>query len=213
MISELLTKPIVRPKPVDERFTYNEFCARVHEEKADLINGEIVMASPARFVHENCFGLLLIVLRLFTNKKKLGVIVGSRFGMKLSEYDAPEPDIMFVRKDRLRLLGDTEIFGPADLVVEIISPGSRKLDTVDKKNLYALHGVKEYWLIDLYRQEAFFWKNVAGIWQDLPVDEKGVFRSEVIPGFWLRLDWLFAAEPLDEAAIFETILAGDPEIK
>lgn len=143
----------------------------------------------------------------------MGVIVGSRFGMKLSEYDAPEPDIMFVRKDRLHLLGDTEIFGPADLVVEIISPGSRKLDTVDKKNLYALHGIKEYWLIDLYQQEAFFWKNVAGFWQDLPVDEKGVFRSEVIPGFWLRVDWLFAAEPLDESAIFETILAGDPETK
>ncbi len=133
--------------------------------------------------------------------------------MKLSEYDAPEPDIMFLRKDRLHLLGDTEIFGPADLVVEIISPGSRKLDTVDKKNLYALHDVKEYWVIDLYRQQAFFWKNVKGVWQDLPVDEKGVFRSEVIPGFWLRVDWLFADEPLDEAAIFETILAGDPDVK
>lgn len=73
--------------------------------------------------------------------------------------------------------------------------------------------LKEYWLIDLYQQEAFFWKNVAGAWQDLPVDARGVFRSEIIPGFWLRVDWLFAAEPLDEAAIFEMILAGDPETK
>jgi hypothetical protein len=36
-------------------------------------------------------------------------------------------------------------------------------------------------------------------------------RSEVLPGFWLRVDWLFAAEELDELEILETILAGVPE--
>jgi Uma2 family endonuclease len=93
--------------------------------------------------------------------------------------------------------------------VEIISPGSRKLDAVEKKDLYALHGVQEYWLIDHYQQQAFFWKNVNGIWEDLPVDHKGIARSEVIPGFWLRVDWLFTAEPLDELEALNTILASD----
>jgi hypothetical protein len=51
---------------------------------------------------------------------------------------------------------------------------------------------------------------VNGDWEDLPVDDKGIVRSEVIPGFWLRIDWLFAAEELDEVEILETILAGDP---
>jgi len=120
---------------------------------------------------------------------------------------------MFIRMDRLRLLGKTEIFGPADLVVEVVSPGSRRLDFVEKKEIYAHYGVREFWLIDRYRQQAFFWKNLNGIWQDLPVDENGILRSEVISGFWLRVDWLFAAEPLDELAILETILAGDPAAK
>ncbi len=213
MSTDLLTKPLVRQKPPSERFTYAEFCARVHEQKADLINGEIIVASPARFVHENSFGFLLSILRLYVNKKKFGVIIGSRFGMKLSDYEAPEPDIMFLKQERLHLLGDTEIFGPADLVVEIISPGSRKLDAVDKKDLYALYGVQEYWLIDHYRQQALFWKNVNGIWENLPIDDKGIVRSEVIPGFWLRVDWLFAAEPLDEVDILNTILADDPSLK
>jgi Uma2 family endonuclease len=210
MSTDLLTKPLARQKPPRERFTYSEFCARVHEQKAGLINGEIIMASPARFVHENSFGFLLSILRFYVNYKELGVVVGSRFGMKLSEYHAPEPDIMFFKKNRLHLLGDTEIFGPADLVVEIISPSSRKLDEVEKKDLYALYGVQEYWLINHYEQRAFFWKNMNGVWEDLPVDDKGNVRSEALPGLWLRVDWLFAAEELDELEILETILAGVP---
>jgi len=56
MISELLTKPIARKKLPDERISYNEFCARIKEtEKADLIHGEIIMASPATIEHENSF--------------------------------------------------------------------------------------------------------------------------------------------------------------
>jgi len=214
MISELLTKPIARPKPADERFTYNEFCARIKEtEKADLINGEIIMASPASIEHEISFISLGSILHCYVTRRQLGVVIGSRAAMKFSEYEAPEPDIMFIKKERLHLLGKTEIFGAADLVVEIVSPSSRRLDFVEKKEIYAHYGVKEYWVNDRFRQQAFFWKNVDGVWQDMPVDDKGIFRSEVLTDFWLRVDWLFSAEPLDALAILEMILAGDPDIK
>jgi len=171
------------------------------------------MASPASIEHEYSFGFLYVILRLFVNYYDLGIVIGSRAAMKFSEYDAPEPDIMFIKKERMHLLGKTEIFGPADLVVEVVSPGSRRLDFVDKKGLYAYYGVQEYWLLDRFRQQAFFWKNVNGVWEDLPVDAKGIVRSSVIPGFGLRVDWLFAAEPLNEHAISQTILAGDPGAK
>jgi Uma2 family endonuclease len=213
MSTDLLTKPITRQKPPRERITYDEFCARVNEQKADLINGEIIMASPARFKHEDFVDFVKFILRPYVKRKKLGVVVGSRYAMKFSEHQAPEPDIMFIKKDRMHLMDETEILGPADLVVEVISPGSRKLDSAEKKDLYALYGVQEYWLIDYYRQQAFFWKNVNGDWQDLPVDDKGIVRSEVISGFWLRVDWLFAEEELDELEILGTILAGDPAAK
>ncbi|MDZ7359185.1 MAG: Uma2 family endonuclease [candidate division KSB1 bacterium] len=213
MSTDLLTKPFTRQKPPREKLTYAEFCSRVPERKADLIDGEIYLASPATLVHEDCLTCLQALLRFYVNAKQLGVIIGSRVAMKVSEYDAPEPDIMFIKKERLHLLGETEIFGPADLVVEVVSPGSRRLDFVDKRELYANYGVLEYWLIDLYKQQAFFWKNLNGVWEELPVDEKGVVRSEALPGFWLRVDWLFTAEELDELEILETILAGDPGAK
>ena len=188
MNSDLVTKPIPRRVPPRERFTYAEFCSRVQEQKADLINGEVFLAPPATRAHEDFLTCLHALLRFYVRVKALGMVIGSRVAMKLSEYDAPEPDLMFIKKERLHLLGETEIFGPADLVVEVISPGSRRLDFVDKRELYANFGVLEYWLIDLYKQQAFFWKNVNGIWEDLPVDENGIVRSEVLTGFWLRED-------------------------
>lgn len=213
MNTDLLTKPFARQKPPREKLTYDEFCARVNEQKADLIEGEIIMASPARIKHEDDVDFWKYVVKKYAKSKRLGKAMGSRVAMKVSEHNAPEPDIMFVKKDRLHLLGETEIFGPADLVVEVISPGSRRLDFVDKRELYANFGVLEYWLIDLYKQQAFFWKNVNGIWEELPVDDNGIVRSEVLTGFWLRVDWLFAAEELDEMDILEAILAGDPGTK
>jgi Uma2 family endonuclease len=213
MNSDLLTKPLARQKPPREKLTYAEFCARVHEQKADLIDGEIIMASPARIKHEDDVDFWKYILKCFTKKKKLGKVMGSRVAMKVSEHDAPEPDIMFVKQERLHLLGETEFSGAADLVVEFVSPGSRRLDFVDKRELYANYGVLEYWLIDPYRQQAFFWKNANSIWEDLPVGKNGVVRSEIIPGFWLRVDWFFAAEELDEMDVLETILAGDPDTR
>ncbi len=213
METALLTQPLTRQKPPREKLTYAEFCSRMQERKADLIDGEIYPASPATLLHEERLTWLKVFFKFYVSAKALGMVIGSRVAMKLSEYDAPEPDLMFIKKERLHLLGETEIFGPADLVVEVVSPGSRRLDFVDKRELYANYGVLEYWLIDLYKQQAFFWKNVNGIWEDLPVDDNGIVRSEVLTGFWLRVDWLFAAEELDEMDILETILAGDPGAK
>jgi len=210
METDLLTTPLPRTVPPRERFTYREFCSRAREQKADLIQGEIIMASPATVQHEDTVNFLLSILRMFVKKRALGLVVGSRVAMKLSEHDAPEPDLMFVRKDRLHLLQNTEIVGPADLAVEVILSGNRRLDSVEKKELYAAFGVPEYWLIDPYRQEAYFWCNEKGTWQDLPIDENGIFRSRAIPEFWLRVDWLVAEEQPNELEVVQTILAGVP---
>lgn len=210
MPSDLLTKPMPRAVPPSEKFTYSEFCSRVQEQKADLIRGEIIMAPPATVKHEEFVNYLSTLLRRFVKKQKLGMVIGSRVAMKLDAENAPEPDLMLIRNDRLHLLGNTETFGPADVAIEVISPGSRRLDTVDKKKLYAEFGVAEYWLIDIHKQEAHFWRNENATWKNLPVDKNGVFHSVAITGFWLRLDWLFAAEQPDEVEIVQTILAGEP---
>jgi Uma2 family endonuclease len=208
---DLITKPLTRQTPPSERVTFDEFCEMIKkDQKADLINGVIYMATPATLEHEEEFGFLLAVVRIFVRRKKLGFVLGSRVAMQLSEENAPEPDLMFISKEKLAKAKGQAFLGAADLVIELISPSSRWLDLGEKKDLYAKFGVREYWVIDLFRQVAHFWRNNNGIWEDLPIDAMGIVRSVVLPGFWLRVDWLFA-EPLpDEEAIIALILSGDP---
>ena len=208
---DLLTRPIPRQAPPREHVTFDEFCALIREDqKADLIDGVIHMTPPPSFEHEDLFGFLLMVLRGYVREKKLGHVLGSRAAMKLSDLNAPEPDLMFISKEKLPQSKGKALIGAADLVIEIISPSSRRLDLVDKKDLYARFGVREYWIIDQFRQTTQFLKNNDGNWENLPVDPAGIIRSSAIPGFWLRTDWLFAEEFPNERVVVELILAGEP---
>ena len=81
--------------------------------------------------------------------------------------------------------------GPPDLAVEVVSPGSRQYDMGEKFVNYARFGVEEYWVIDPLERTARIYRQLRGQLVPLPVAEGGVLRSQVLPGFWLRLDWLF----------------------
>ncbi len=98
---------------------------------------------------------------------------------------------MFVaeaHRDRLR---PTYIDGPADLAVEIVSPESGGRDRGEKFYEYAQGGVAEYWLLDPTTRWAEFYALQDGHYRTLLAAGEGEFRSGVLPGFWLRLEWLW----------------------
>ena len=90
----------------------------------------------------------------------------------------------------------TYLDGPADLVVEIISPDSQSRDRGDKYYEYEAAGVREYWMLDPIRKQPHFYHlGDDRIYAPIPIGEDGVFRSLVLDGFWLKVDWLWQ-EPL-----------------
>jgi hypothetical protein len=64
-----------------------------------------------------------------------------------------------------------------------------------KKFEYEAGGVREYWLIDPDRQQAEFYRLMEGRYRLVYPDSEGLYRSEVLPGFWLEVEWLWQ-EPL-----------------
>jgi len=207
MYSDLLTKPLPTRKRVEERMSFEEFCDLIDEDKkAHLIDGVMIMESPASFTHEELFGFLHFILLGYVSRKKLGIILGSRSLIRFSEYTGFEPDLLFVSNSRRHIIKEQHVEGAPDAIIEIISPSSRHLDQVDKKNYYAEFGVKEYWLIDPYRQTADFFYNHQGNWMPLPVDENGIVHSKVLKDFWLRVDWLFAEEFPDELEVLKLVI-------
>lgn len=91
-----------------------------------------------------------------------------------------------------RILRESFLDGPADLVVEVISPESRGRDRGEKFYEYEQSRVREYWLLDpLRRQAEMYGLGEDGIYRPLPVGEDGLLHSTVLEGLWLRLDWLW----------------------
>lgn len=158
--------------------------------KSDLIEGVFVMASPASFVHSELQAFLLTTLRNFANQRNLGAVHGENAAYRLNEDNVYQPDVSFLANERMYLACEVYVEGAPDLVVEVLSPSSRRYDLVEKRINYARFGVREYWVVDPVERTAAVYELVQGEW--LPVHaEEGVLRSRVLDGFWLRVSWLF----------------------
>ncbi|MGB9775173.1 MAG: Uma2 family endonuclease [Anaerolineae bacterium] len=187
---EILEALLQLPRP--RRMTYEEFLAWADEDTlAEWVNGEVVMYSPANRRHQDIADFLTAVLRAFAETYHLGVVLSAPFQMKLPR-SGREPDLMFVAAEHLDRLRETHLDGPADLVVEILSPESVGRDRGEKFYEYAQAGIPEYWLIDPEGEQAeFYVLGRPGRYRLEWAGTEGVYRSPTLPGFWLKVEWLW----------------------
>lgn len=187
--------------------TFEDFCTLVREDqKADLINGVIYMASPENTDANELGGWLFTLMSVYARKKKLGKVYVSRVAVCLADRHGPEPDIAFVRTEHLHRVKRGGIDGPADLAVEMVSPDSIERDYYLKRELYEQYGIPEYWIIDDMDQSVTLLRLKQGKYREAR-PKKGELHSEILTGFWLRPEWLWQ-EPLpDEIETLEQILA------
>ncbi len=81
-------------------------------------------------------------------ERGLGSAFIAPFDVVLSDTDVVQPDLLFVSKERESVITEDNVQGAPDLVVEILSPSTERRDKTVKREIYARHGVKEYWLVD-----------------------------------------------------------------
>ena len=78
----------------------------------------------------------------------MGKIYVAPFDVVLSDTDVVQPDVIFVSNQRSDIITADNVRGAPDLVVEILSPATAERDRTLKLDLYAQHGVQEYWIVD-----------------------------------------------------------------
>jgi Uma2 family endonuclease len=189
--NELVDEDLVR---------YDVFRSLVQDgQKADLIDGVIYIASPDTRRSNSINHLVAYLIDGYTAARDIdGFTFISRFSCKITDLRAPEPDVGYVRPERMHLVQDQHMEGGPDIAVEIVSRDSRSRDYGEKRELYLAAGVSEYWIIDPLQQRTEFLALHDGRYQLMPLVDNRVFRCGVIPGFWLNVDWLLA-RPLPRA--------------
>jgi Uma2 family endonuclease len=193
--------------PRSDVFTYDDFCARVRDDqKADLIDGVIYMASPENVDANDLAGWLYAVMRIYAGKRKLGRVFISRVACRLDDKNAPEPDVFFVSAKHLGRIRRGGVDGPADLAIEVVSPESVERDYFKKRRQYQRFQIPEYWIVDEEEQKVTLLRlNAKGRYREVPA-RKGVYHSQVLEGFWLDPRWLWQDPRPDELDILQQLL-------
>jgi Uma2 family endonuclease len=118
------------------------------EDKWEFINGEVIMHSPATDRHWLARARIERLLSDYLQPRDLGVVRGEKTLVAFTRNDY-EPDIVYFPPAVARTLKPDQWKYPIpDLIVEVLSPSTEKLDRGTKKDDYAAHGVREYWIVD-----------------------------------------------------------------
>ena len=166
--------------------------------KAEFVNGEVLVHYPVKRQHWKITDLLSSLLSVYTRTKKLGSVGTEKVMIALTRNDY-EPDLVFFSKEKSDAFTEDQVLFPApDFVVEILSKRTATKDKGVKKQDYAAHGIREYWIVDPER------KHIEQYLLFLPHDKQytpakifsmdEVIESRVIPGFIIPVRAVFEEE-------------------
>ena len=141
---------IAKPKG---KYTYADYAATPEGERWELIDGVLYhMAAAPNISHQTVSLVLGALIDRHVMPLLLGLLYRSPCAVFLPEESAVEPDLLYISASRRHIVADRGCEGAPDLVVEILSPSNRGHDLAVKRELYARHGVPEYWIIDPDRE-------------------------------------------------------------
>src|SRR5579862_3557870 len=188
----------VRPATAPSvKFTYEDFLNFPPDGKRhEIIDGEHYVTPSPNTKHQRISTRLTVEIGSYLGQNPAGEIFVAPFDVVFSDFDVVEPDLLYISLERAGVLTEKHVRGAPDLVVEILSPGTRKTDEVTKRRLYERFKVNEYWVVDpeldavkVYRLVDAAFVRVA----ELTAEASPSLTTPLLPGFALPLADLFAS--------------------
>ena len=174
------------------RFTYNDYLLLPEDKRYEILDGDLYVAAAPNTKHQRASRNLEMALFQHVSKNRLGEVLDAPYDVLLSEENVVQPDIIFVRKERIGIIGEMNLQGAPDLVIEILSEGTRGKDLEVKKKIYARYGIPEYWIVDPEAATA-----EVLLWSELGYVTAGTYgksdslSSPLLPEFKLSLTEVF----------------------
>jgi Uma2 family endonuclease len=177
-----------------KHMTWEEYLEWANEDvRAEWVDGEVIYMSPASTKDLRAGRFFVRLFSEYLDEHPVGEVFYEGLLMRNPKRPSGRlPDITFISNSNAYRLTPTNLDGPADIAIEIISPDSRARDTVDKFREYEELGVREYWWVDEENYEIrFFRLDENDRYQEAFPDDHGAYHSAALPGFWFKVRWIW----------------------
>jgi Uma2 family endonuclease len=158
--------------------------------KAELIDGVMIVHSPASARHDDIGGFLRSLARFYAEDREAGRVYGPDSLVHLATCRRVAPDLFFLRQGRVPSPLPEEFEGAPDWVVEVLSPSNRDEDLEDKRPAYREAGVRELWFIDPEEEQVVVDRRRGKRYATTTITT-GRVTSTALPGFWIESAWLW----------------------
>ena len=181
------------------KLTYDDLVAMFPDEdgvRRELIDGDLFV-TPSPFVrHQRLAWRLAISLGVHLEAHPdQGEAFTAPLDVVMTPHDVVEPDLLVVLGSQRDILTDKNVRGAPGLVIEILSPGTRKRDQTLKLKLFDQQGVREYWMVDPDRASVAVHRRAADgsfpLTTTLDAGRGDTLTTSLLPGWGLALGQLF----------------------
>ena len=178
---------------VQPRFGYTDLLAMPDDgRRYEIHGGELVVMSSPLLRHQIAVLEIATLLNEY-GRRSGGRAVAAPFDIVFDEYDVVQPDVVFFRAERLRLLRlDAVTRAVPDIVVEVLSPSTAAIDRGRKMRMFARYGVPEYWIVDPVGQQVEIHVVEDGVYHRAQVATGGdIVRSVLLPDLTFEVAGIF----------------------
>ncbi len=198
-----------------DRLTRTEFERRYHlhpEIKvAELIEGSVYVASPVHFEQHGKPHWNLVTWTGVYSASTPAVRGADSTTVCFDLENEAQPDIVLYHQSdgigQVRVSSDDYLEGPPELIVEVAA-GTASYDLHQKLRVCQRSGVQEYIVAQAYERRFDWFVLRAGLYEPMQPDERGVLRSEVFPGLWLKPSALWEDNLATMLAVLQEGLAS-----
>src|SRR5690606_7445910 len=174
-----------------KKWTVEDYMLLDEDLRCEIIDSELIMTPAPNTKHQRISKSLF--LKIIDLVKESGELFYAPINVFFDKENVFQPDLVFVKKERLNIIQEKGIIGAPDLIVEIISPSNSYIDRYVKKTKYAQFGVKEYWIADPGNKTLEVYKLAEGSDYQLFLflAEEGEVKSSLLEGLTFELSDIF----------------------
>lgn len=178
------------------KLTYQDYLRFPEDGKRhEILDGEHYVTPAPSLGHQRAVVNLVYLLEDFLRRNPLGQLLPAPFDVVLSQHDLVQPDLLFVSSERAGVLNEKNARGAPDLVIEVLSLSTRRVDEGIKRRRYEHLGVEEYWLVDPQRRTMRVFRRVGSTFGpplDLAAEAGDVLATPLLAGLRIQVSEIFA---------------------